>query len=94
MHSHDAATTTEKHDGDLFSIRQMSDAYGITLRALRFYEGRGLIAPVRRGSTRLYDPATRARLIAIERNLVHTVGVDRQSGFEQLQPCPEFRAGG
>lgn len=35
--------------------------------------------------------AGRVRLIAIERNLVHTVGVDRQSGFEQLQPCPEYR---
>ena len=35
--------------------------------------------------------AKRVRLIAIERNLVHTVGVDRQSGFEQLQPCPEYR---
>ena len=33
----------------------------------------------------------RVRLILIERNLVHTVGVDRQSGFEQLQPCPEYR---
>ena len=33
----------------------------------------------------------RVRLICIERNLVHTVGVDRQSGFEQLQPCPEYR---
>ncbi len=36
--------------------------------------------------------STRVRLICIERNLVHTVGVDRQSGFEQLQPCPEYRA--
>jgi quercetin dioxygenase-like cupin family protein len=35
--------------------------------------------------------AGRVRLICIERNLVHTVGVDRQSGFEQLQPCPEYR---
>ena len=33
------------------------------------------------------------RLICIERNLVHTTGVDRQSGFEELQPCPEYRAG-
>ncbi len=31
------------------------------------------------------------RLFCMERNLVHTVGVDRQSGFEQLQPCPEYR---
>lgn len=36
--------------------------------------------------------AVPVRLICIERNLVHTVGVDRQSGFEQLQPCPEYRA--
>ena len=31
------------------------------------------------------------RLFCMERNMVHTVGVDRQSGFEQLQPCPEYR---
>lgn len=31
------------------------------------------------------------RLICMERNLVHTTGVDRQSGFEELQPCPEYR---
>jgi hypothetical protein len=31
------------------------------------------------------------QLISIERNLVHTTGVDRQAGFEELQPCPEFR---
>lgn len=32
------------------------------------------------------------RLVCMERNLVHTTGVDRQSGFEQIQPCPEYRA--
>ncbi len=36
--------------------------------------------------------STPVRLIAVERNLVHMTGVDRQSGFEQLQPCPEYRA--
>jgi len=30
-------------------------------------------------------------LIGMERNLVHTVGVDRHAGFEELQPCPEYR---
>jgi gentisate 1,2-dioxygenase len=34
---------------------------------------------------------SRVRLICMERNLVHTTGVDRQSGFEELQPCPEYR---
>jgi quercetin dioxygenase-like cupin family protein len=33
----------------------------------------------------------RVQLLGIERNFVHTTGVDRQSGFEQLQPCPEYR---
>jgi gentisate 1,2-dioxygenase len=32
-----------------------------------------------------------ARLVCMERNLVHTVGVDRHSGFEEMQPCPEYR---
>jgi hypothetical protein len=31
-------------------------------------------------------------LIGIEPNMVHTVGVDRHAGFEELQPCPEYRA--
>lgn len=31
------------------------------------------------------------RMIGIEPNLIHTVGLDRHSGFEQLQPCPEYR---
>lgn len=30
-------------------------------------------------------------LAGMERNLVHTVSVDRHSGFEELQPCPEYR---
>ena len=34
---------------------------------------------------------TPVRLISMERNLVHTTGVDRQCGFEELQPCPEYR---
>jgi quercetin dioxygenase-like cupin family protein len=35
--------------------------------------------------------SARVRLICMERNMVHSVGVDRQSGFEELQPCPEYR---
>jgi quercetin dioxygenase-like cupin family protein len=35
--------------------------------------------------------STPVLLVCIERNLVHTTGIDRQSGFEELQPCPEYR---
>jgi hypothetical protein len=35
--------------------------------------------------------STPVQLICIERNLAFTTGVDRQSGFDQLQACPEYR---
>jgi cobalamin biosynthesis protein CbiD len=44
------------------SIGDVSRLYGLSLRALRFYEERGLLLPLRRGVTRLYDGKTRARL--------------------------------
>jgi mannose-6-phosphate isomerase-like protein (cupin superfamily) len=31
-------------------------------------------------------------LIGVEPNMVHAVGLDRHAGFEELQPCPEYRA--
>ena len=39
----------------------------MTARALRFYEDEGLIAPVRRGTTRIYTKRDRARLAWILR---------------------------
>ncbi|HEY8579482.1 MAG TPA: MerR family transcriptional regulator [Beijerinckiaceae bacterium] len=40
----------------------MARRYDLSLRALRFYEDRGLIKPLRHGTTRLYDADCRARL--------------------------------
>lgn len=54
-------------DDDLMSIREMSDIFGVTPRALRFYEAGELISPLRRGQTRLYSKADRARLKLILR---------------------------
>jgi DNA-binding transcriptional MerR regulator len=45
-----------------FTIGQISKQFGITLRTLRFYESKGLIAPVREGSRRLYRRADVERL--------------------------------
>jgi DNA-binding transcriptional MerR regulator len=45
----------------------MCDAFGVTARALRFYEDEELIAPERRGTTRLYTDRDRARLTWILR---------------------------
>src|SRR5690606_31320027 len=41
--------------------------FGITTRAIRFYEARGLISPERRGANRVYTRRDRARLILILR---------------------------
>ena len=49
------------------SIGAMCAAFAVTARALRFYEDEGLIAPERRGTTRLYSERDRARLAWILR---------------------------
>ncbi|MCC5981126.1 MAG: MerR family DNA-binding transcriptional regulator [Oceanicaulis sp.] len=51
----------------LYSIRDLAASFGVTPRALRFYEQQGLITPRRKGATRLYTAADRARLILILR---------------------------
>ena len=43
-------------------IGEVAREFGLTLRALRFYEDKGLIAPRREGSTRLYSRGDIARL--------------------------------
>ncbi|WP_310467346.1 MerR family DNA-binding transcriptional regulator [Sphingomonas sp.] len=50
-----------------FSIGEMCEAFGVTARALRFYEDEQLIAPERRGTARLYSERDRARLTWILR---------------------------
>ena len=48
-----------------FTIGELSREFGVTLRSLRFYENKGLIAPHRRGATRLYSGADRGRVAQI-----------------------------
>ena len=50
-----------------YSIGEMCEAFAVTARALRFYEDEQLIAPERRGTTRLYTDRDRARLAWILR---------------------------
>jgi DNA-binding transcriptional MerR regulator len=52
---------------DLIGIREMRAAFGVTARALRHYEAKGLIAPLRVGEKRLYGRRDRARLTLILR---------------------------
>lgn len=47
---------------ETFSISDLSAEFGVTARALRFYEDEGLISPARHGLTRIYSKRDRARL--------------------------------
>jgi DNA-binding transcriptional MerR regulator len=51
----------------LYSIGELAGEFGISTRAIRFYEAKGLIAPDRVGSNRIYTKRDRARLILILR---------------------------
>lgn len=50
-----------------YSITDLSDEFGVTARALRFYEDEGLISPERQGLARIYSRRDRARLAWILR---------------------------
>jgi DNA-binding transcriptional MerR regulator len=61
--THAAARAASKPDVEEFTrIGEMAKSFDVTLRALRFYEDRGLIHPRREGTTRLYSHRDRARL--------------------------------
>jgi len=51
----------------IFTIRQLTKEFSVTARTLRFYEDEGMIAPERRGQTRIYSVRDRARIILILR---------------------------
>ncbi|MBB3763291.1 MerR family transcriptional regulator [Sphingomicrobium lutaoense] len=50
-----------------YTIGQMCEEFGITARALRFYEDENLITPRRNGTQRLYSERDRARVAWILR---------------------------
>ena len=49
------------------TIGELCEEFGVTARALRFYEDEALIAPERRGTQRLYSDRDRARVAWILR---------------------------
>jgi DNA-binding transcriptional MerR regulator len=52
---------------DIYSVTELADALGITPRAIRFYETKGLIKPRRAGTTRVYTHRDRVRMLLILR---------------------------
>jgi len=51
----------------LFTVTELAKELGMTARAIRFYEDKGLITPQRAGTTRVYSARDRARMILILR---------------------------
>ncbi len=58
----------DEADSELFGITELCRESGITLRTIRFYEDKGLLAPRRVGGTRVYTRRDRARLALILRS--------------------------
>lgn len=63
----DAAMLNPDAPDRQFTIGELAEAFGLTTRAIRFYESKGLIAPPRKGVARCYSRRERARLHLIQR---------------------------
>lgn len=60
----DGATDTAD---TLYGIAELAEAHGVTQRAIRFYESKGLLSPRRVGGQRVYTEADSKRLTLILR---------------------------
>jgi len=66
--SNDRETDTrEGAKSELYGIGELAEELGISQRAVRFYETKGLLKPRRVGANRVYDRRDRARLKLILR---------------------------
>ena len=64
-----------------YSIQNLAEQFGVSARALRFYEGKGLLSPLRRGQTRIYSERDKTRLLLTLRG--------KRLGFT-LEECREI----
>jgi DNA-binding transcriptional MerR regulator len=58
---------------EYYTITELTREFDISTRTLRFYEDEGLIAPVRRGRTRLFRPS--------DRHLIRQIMRGKRLGF-------------
>ncbi|MDO9283480.1 MAG: MerR family DNA-binding transcriptional regulator [Aquabacterium sp.] len=61
------ASHRDDDSAELFGITELCTEFGISPRAIRFYEDKGLLAPRRINGTRVYTRRDRARLALILR---------------------------
>lgn len=68
----------------LYSIGDLANEFGISARAIRFYESKGMLAPKRVGANRIYTKRDRARLILILRGKRLGFSLDEISEYLDL----------
>ena len=70
--AHDAKAAVASHQeggiDELFGIGELCAEFGVTPRAVRFYEDKGLLSPRRINNTRVYTRRDRTRLALILRS--------------------------
>ncbi|MFO0444677.1 MAG: MerR family transcriptional regulator [Betaproteobacteria bacterium] len=80
------AVDAHRDDGgaELFGITELCQQFGITLRTIRFYEDKGLLAPRRVNGARVYTRRDRARLALILRSKAIGASLDEIRHFLDL----------
>ncbi|ACI99345.1 MerR family transcriptional regulator [Rhodospirillum centenum] len=67
-----------------YTIGELAEEFGLTLRTLRFYEDEGLLSPAREGQNRVYSHRDRARLMLICRGKRLGFSIDEIKDFIDL----------
>ena len=57
-----SAGASHSPDNQTYTIGELAEEFGLTLRSIRFYECEGLLLPSREGQRRMFTRADRARL--------------------------------
>jgi DNA-binding transcriptional MerR regulator len=66
----------------IYTISELASEFGVTTRAIRFYEEKGLIHPLREGQKRVYTAADRVRIKLILRG--KRIGMTLQESVEVI----------
>lgn len=71
LHHEQALAFLDAHrsetDGEVYGITDLVNELGVTARAIRLYEEKGLLSPRRIGTARIFSRRDRARLVLILR---------------------------
>jgi DNA-binding transcriptional MerR regulator len=75
----------------LYSIGDLATEVGISTRAIRFYESKGLITPRRVGANRVYSKRDRARLLLILRGKRLGFSLDEVAEYLNLYDADPYQ---